>query len=332
MSSMSNNASQIPSNATEHVEVTHHIDAFLEMLSAERGAARNTLDAYQRDLKDFAGFLAGRGKSAHEAGTGDVRSYLENLTAQGLSAATAARRLSAIRQFHGFLYTDGVRTDDPCGAIEGPRRARPLPKTLSVEEVDGLLVAARLVEDGRSQEEAVRAYKRARLVCLMEVLYATGLRVSELVGLPLSAAKGDGRFLTITGKGGRERLVPLSETARRAIDDYLPLRVQRLGDGVSPWLFPSRGRQGHLTRHRFAQLLKDLAVSAKLDATRVSPHTLRHAFASHLLANGADLRAVQQMLGHADISTTQIYTHVLDDRLKSLVDEHHPLAKDDTKP
>jgi integrase/recombinase XerD len=305
----------------------HHIDAFLEMLSAERGAARNTLDAYQRDLKDFAGFLATRAKDVAGAQTMDVRDYLESLSTQGLSASTAARRLSAIRQFHGFLYADGIRTDDPCGAIEGPRRARPLPKTLSVEEVDKLLAAARLVEDGRSQEEAVRAYKRARLVCLMEVLYATGLRVSELVGLPLSAAKGDARFLTIAGKGGRERLVPLSEAARHAIDDYLPLRVQRLGDAVSPWLFPSRGRQGHLTRHRFAQLLKDLSQAARLDTSRVSPHTLRHAFASHLLANGADLRAVQQMLGHADISTTQIYTHVLDGRLKALVDEHHPLAK-----
>ncbi|HEX7775627.1 MAG TPA: site-specific tyrosine recombinase XerD [Parvibaculum sp.] len=305
----------------------HHIDAFLEMLSAERGAARNTLDAYQRDLRDFAAFLASRTKGIEEARTMDVRDYLESLSTQGLSASTAARRLSAIRQFHGFLYTDGVRTDDPCGAIEGPRRARPLPKTLSVEEVDGLLAAARLAEDGRSQEEAVRAYKRARLVCLMEVLYATGLRVSELVGLPLSAAKGDGRFLSISGKGGRERLVPLSEAARLAIDEYLPLRVVRLGDAVSPWLFPSRGRQGHLTRHRFAQLLKELSIAAHLDPARVSPHTLRHAFASHLLANGADLRAVQQMLGHADISTTQIYTHVLDGRLKELVHQYHPLAK-----
>lgn len=324
---MSNETSNIPANDTGQKSGKHHIEAFLEMLSAERGAARNTLDAYQRDLRDFSTYLEQHNKSVVAAQTSDIRAYLEALSAQGLSASTAARRLSAIRQFHGFLYTDGVRTDDPCGAIEGPRRARPLPKTLSVEEVDGLLVAARLVEDGRSQEEEVRAYKRARLVCLMEVLYATGLRVSELVGLPLSAAKGESRFLTISGKGGRERLVPLSETARRAIDDYLPRRVARLGDTVSPWLFPSRGRQGHLTRHRFAQLLKDLAVSAKLDATRVSPHTLRHAFASHLLANGADLRAVQQMLGHADISTTQIYTHVLDDRLKSLVEENHPLAK-----
>jgi len=306
-----------------------HIDAFLEMLSAERGAARNTLDAYGRDLRDFAGFIEARGKPVTGAAPDDLRAYLEALSEQGLSASTAARRLSAIRQFHAFLYADGIRTDDPCSVIEGPRRSRPLPKTLTVDQVDALLAASRLVEDGRSQEETVRAYKRARLVCLMEVLYATGLRVSELVGLPLSAVKGDERFLTVSGKGGRERLVPLSATARAAIDEYLPLRVQRLGDSVSPWLFPSRGRQGHLTRHRFAQLLKDLAVAAHLDVNVVSPHTLRHAFASHLLANGADLRAVQQMLGHADISTTQIYTHVLDERLKEMVQRHHPLAKND---
>lgn len=305
----------------------HHIEAFLEVLSAERGAARNTLDAYERDLRDFAGFLSSRDRALDAATSRDIRDYLEGLTAQGLSASTAARRLSALRQFHGFLFAESIRKDDPCGSIEGPRRARPLPKTLTVEEVDALLAAARLAEDGRTQEEAVLAYKRARLVCLMEVLYATGLRVSELVGLPLTAVRGDERFLAVSGKGGRERLVPLSETARQAIDAYLPLRTMRLGDHVSPWLFPSRGRQGHLTRHRFAQLLKDLAVSAGLDPTRVSPHTLRHAFASHLLANGADLRAVQQMLGHADISTTQIYTHVLDERLKELVQTHHPLAR-----
>jgi integrase/recombinase XerD len=303
------------------------IDAFLEMLSAERGAARNTLDAYERDLKDFSAFLNSKGKAVDAATTRDVRDYLEGLSTQGLSASTAARRLSALRQFHGFLFAEGIRKDDPCGSIEGPRRARPLPKTLTVGEVDALLAAARRAEDGRTHEEAVLAYKRARLVCLMEVLYATGLRVSELVGLPLSAVRGEERFLAVSGKGGRERLVPLSEAARSAIDAYLPLRSMRLGDHVSPWLFPSRGRQGHLTRHRFAQLLKDLAISAGLDPTRVSPHTLRHAFASHLLANGADLRAVQQMLGHADISTTQIYTHVLDERLKDLVQTHHPLAR-----
>ncbi len=315
----------------ESRERGQHLEAFLEMLSAERGAARNTLDAYERDLKDFSAFLTARGKPATGATTKDIRDYLEGLSDQGLSASTAARRLSAIRQFHGFLFTENIRSDDPCGSIEGPRRARPLPKTLTVEEVDALLSAAQRAEDGRTQEEAVLAYKRARLVCLMEVLYATGLRVSELVGLPLSAVRGDERFLAVSGKGGRERLVPLSETARASIDAYLPLRSMRLGGQVSPWLFPSRGRQGHLTRHRFAQLLKDLAVAAGLDPTRVSPHTLRHAFASHLLANGADLRAVQQMLGHADISTTQIYTHVLDERLKELVQTHHPLAKKGNK-
>ena len=293
------------------IEGQKYIEAFLEMLSAERGAARNTLEAYHRDLKDFAGFLAGRRRGVHEASTEDIRAYLEALNSQGLSAATAARRLSAVRQFHNFLYSDNVRGDDPCSTVEGPRRARPLPKTLTVAEVDALLAASREAVDGRSHEEEVLAYKRARL-------------------LPLSAVRGDQRFLTVAGKGGRERLVPLSDTARKAINDYVPLRARRLGDRVSPWLFPSRGRQGHLTRHRFAQLLKDLAVSAGIDAKRVSPHTLRHAFASHLLANGADLRAVQQMLGHADISTTQIYTHVLDERLKELVETKHPLAGKDS--
>lgn len=307
-----------------------HIEAFLEMLSAERGAARNTLDAYQRDMRDFAGFLSERHVDIDKASAADVRAYLDALAAQGLSPSTAARRLSAIRQFHGFLFAEGVRSDDPCGSIEGPRRARSLPKTLSVAEVDALLAAARLSEDGRSQEAAAKAYKRARLICLMEVLYATGLRVSELVGLPVSAVRGDARFLAVSGKGGRDRLVPLSDAGRSAIDTYLPLRALRLGDRVSPWLFPSRGKQGHLTRHRFAQLLKDVAVAAGLEQEAVSPHTLRHAFASHLLANGADLRAVQQMLGHADISTTQIYTHVLDERLKELVQDHHPLAKKDS--
>lgn len=307
-----------------------HIEAFLEMLSAERGAARNTLDAYQRDMRDFATFLSSRHVAVEKASPADIRAYLDALSSQGLSASTAARRLSAIRQFHGFLFGEGVRSDDPCTSIEGPRRARPLPKTLSVAEVDGLLQAARQAEDGRTHEESAKAYKRARIICLMEVLYATGLRVSELVGLPVSAVRGDARFLAVSGKGGRDRLVPLSDAARKAIDDYLPLRSQKLGDRLSPWLFPSRGQQGHLTRHRFAQLLKDIAVNAGLDAEAVSPHTLRHAFASHLLANGADLRAVQQMLGHADISTTQIYTHVLDERLKELVQAHHPLARKDS--
>ena len=219
----------------------------------------------------------------------------------------------------------------PSAIAWGP--ANQVPREMDARDMarvrDAFVAAAQRAEDGRTQEETVLAYKRARLVCLMEVLYATGLRVSELVGLPLSAVRGDERFLAVSGKGGRERLVPLSETARAAIDAYLPLRSMRLGEQLSPWLFPSRGRQGHLTRHRFAQLLKDLSVAAGLDQSRVSPHTLRHAFASHLLANGADLRAVQQMLGHADISTTQIYTHVLDERLKELVQTHHPLARKD---
>lgn len=308
-----------------------HIEAFLEMLSAERGAAKNTLDAYERDLSDFARFLGTSKTDLTAAGPEGIRGYLNTIEAQGFSASTAARRLSAIRQFHGFLYSEGLREDDPCSSIEGPRRVRPLPKTLSVNEVDALLAAARKIEDGRAQEEVVRAYKRARIICLMEVLYASGLRVSELVGLPIHAVQGDDRHLTVDGKGGRQRLVPLSPAARQAIDVYLPLREIRLDGQPSNWLFPSRGQQGHLTRHRFAQLLKELSLVAGIDPARVSPHTLRHAFASHLLANGADLRAVQQMLGHADISTTQIYTHVLDEKLRALVQTHHPLA-DAVKP
>ena len=304
----------------------HHLESFLEMLGAERGAAANTLQAYRRDIDHFGLFLTARRKPLNEAEANDVRAYLEHLHKLGLSAATAARRLSAVKQFHEFLRADGIRDDDPCALIEGPRLGRPLPKTLSVDDVDRLLTAASEQIDRRVRDESLAAYKRARLVCLMEVLYATGLRVSELVTLPLNAVANDPRLIVIKGKGGRERLVPLSEPAREAIKTYLKLRKARPGLARSPWLFPSGAKDGHLTRHRFAQLLKELAIDAGLKPDSVSPHTLRHAFASHLLQNGADLRAVQQLLGHADISTTQIYTHVLEERLRSLVAEHHPLA------
>lgn len=297
------------------------------MLSAERGAALNTLEAYRRDLEDYASFLAQRRAGVEQAQATHVRGYLASLADAGYSASTAARRLSALRQFHGFLFAEGMRADDPCAVIEAPRQGRPLPKVLSVDEVERLLEAATRQEEARSRQDVTRAYKRARTVCLMEVLYATGLRVSELVGLPMSAVAADARVVTVRGKGGRERLVPLSDAARTALDAYLRMRDAMLGGAHSPWLFPSRGRQGHLTRHRFAQLLKELAAGAGIPPQRISPHTLRHAFASHLLANGADLRVVQQMLGHADISTTQIYTHVLDERLKKLVEEGHPLAR-----
>ena len=291
------------------------IESFLDMLAAERAAARNTLEAYRTDIEDFAAFLIARGRAVDAASTEDVRAYLDRLARHHLSTATAARRLSALRQFHRFLFSEGVRADDPCLPIEGPRKERPLPKILSEEEVGRLIAAAHLdpSPDGR------------RRACLMELLYASGLRVSELVGLPLSAVRGDPRLLLVRGKGNRERLVPLSEPARQALAAYLEVRPVFLRKGAdSPFLFPSRSGQGHLTRHRFAQILQEIAVQAGIAAHRLSPHTLRHAFATHLVAHGADLRAVQQMLGHADISTTQIYTHVDSTRLKAVHKKFHP--------
>tara|TARA_Y100001934_G_scaffold250419_1_gene312697 strand:+ start:502 stop:1401 length:900 start_codon:yes stop_codon:yes gene_type:complete len=293
------------------------IELFLEMMSAERGAAQTTLKNYQRDLEDFADFADRNGTEIAAADTGTIRDYLAALSSTGLAASTAARRLSALRQFFGFLYAEGLREDDPCVAVEGPRRTRPLPKVLAEDEVELLLDEARRKSgpDG------------ARLVALMEALYATGLRVSELVALPLSAATPGTRILMVRGKGNKERIVPLSEIAAQAIAAYVAVRSRHLKEGdQSPWLFPSRGASGHLTERRFSQMIKALAYDAGLDPSRVSPHVLRHAFASHLLAHGADLRAVQQMLGHADISTTQIYTHVLEERLKEIVTRHHPLS------
>jgi integrase/recombinase XerD len=301
---------------------SRHLEAFLEMLIAERGAAANTVEAYRRDLADFAGFLAQRGTPVEAADTAALRAYLARLARAGMAPRTAARRLSALRQFHRFLYGEGVRSDDPTAALDSPRQGRPLPKYLSEAEVDQLLAAAhaRPGPDG------------ARLVTLLELLYATGLRVSELVGLPLAALARDRRLLSVRGKGNKERLVPLSGPARAALAAWLPVREAALGRGrASRWLFPSFGRSGHLTRHRLGQLLKELALAAGLAPARVSPHVLRHAFATHLLAHGADLRSVQRLLGHADISTTQIYTHVLEERLKSLVAEHHPLAKQERR-
>lgn len=301
----------------------HLVESFLEMMSAERGTARNTLEAYHRDLTDYAGFLAGRGRGLTTADSEDIRAYLGALEATGLAASTAARRLSALRQFHKFLYSDGVRTDNPVTVIDSPRLGRPLPKVLSVAEVDRLLALAR--EEADLGERAGRP-EPVRLMCLIELLYATGLRISELVALTVQAVQVDDRVLTIRGKGGRERLVPLSRPAREAVARQL--RAERAaGAGGSPWLFPSHGGQGHVTRQFVARSLKALAARAGLAPTKVSPHVLRHAFASHLLAGGADLRAVQQMLGHADISTTQIYTHVLAERLREVVTSRHPLAR-----
>jgi integrase/recombinase XerD len=310
---------------------TPHVTAFLDMMAAEKGAAVNTLDAYRRDLSDFTAFLDRTGTSLMGAKQADVSRYLVELSQAGLKPASRARRLSAVRQLYKFLEAEGiVAAGNPTGGVTGPGKTRALPKTLSVDDVDRLIEASAHAAEGLSGRDLVRA---VRHYCLLEMLYATGMRVSELVSLPRSVLKGDPRLLTIRGKGGRERLVPLNSKARAALDRYLGLGTDPR-DRVAPmittrFLFPSRGEDGHLTRQRFAQDLKETAVAAGLDPERVSPHVLRHAFASHLLDRGADLRAVQSLLGHADISTTEIYTHVLEERLKRLVTEHHPLAKDE---
>ena len=301
------------------------ISTFLEAQAAELGAATNTLLAYGRDLKDFADWLDGRGDFA-TASRDDVEAYLIHCDAQGLAKSTRARRLSAIKQLYRFAFDEGWRRDNPAIQISGPGRDQRLPKVLTEAEVDRLLQAAR--EMGTHRED------RLRNTCLMELLYATGMRVSELVSLPVSAARGDPRMLLIMGKGGKERMVPLSPPARAALTVWLDLRdaaqdtARGKGKPVSKYLFPSTGRLGHLTRHMFYLLIKDMAVHAGISPAKVTPHTLRHAFATHLLANGADLRAIQTLLGHADVATTEIYTHVLDARLTALVMQHHPLAKE----
>jgi len=304
---------------------SRQIELFLDMLSAERGAAANTIEAYRRDLTHCAAALAASGRRIDKAGSGDLRTYLSGLGDDGLSAASQARRLSSLRQFYRFLYLEGHRGDDPAAALAGPRRGRTLPRVLSVDEVDRLLAVARAACDAPDLSPAERL-RRLRLWCLLELLYATGLRVSELVSLPVSAARQDARLLMVRGKGDKERLVPLNQTAKGAMAEYLAARVAA-GLAASRWLFPSFGESGHLTRQHFARDLKALAGASGLRAETVSPHVLRHAFASHLLQRGADLRAVQTLLGHADISTTQIYTHVLEDRLKNMVRDLHPLAE-----
>jgi integrase/recombinase XerD len=295
----------------------HLVEAFLEMQSAERGAAKNTLDAYRRDLTAFAMAMRKAGVALDKAAKADVTAYLQGLAAD-ISPATQARKLSAIRQFFKFLVSDGVRPDDPAAAIEGPKRGRPLPKSISQEGVGAVLakVQSREGPDG------------VRLWCLVELLYATGLRISELVGLPLAALTAERRTILVRGKGGRERLVPLHDEARAAIKAYLAVRPSFMKPGAkSPFAFPSRGASGHLTRRRVGQMLEELGLRSGHNLQGLSPHKFRHAFASHLLANGADLRAVQTLLGHADIATTQIYTHVEAERLKSLVNQKHPLAR-----
>jgi len=304
---------------------------FLDMLAAERGAGPNTLEAYGRDLDDLAAHLAAAKRTIANATTADLRAYLGTLAARGFKASSVARRLSAIRQLYRFLYAEGHRRDDPAAVIEGPKRGRVLPKVLSIAEVDRLLAAAHAGADDAARPDAERL-RALRLACLLEVLYATGLRVSELIALPASAARRDERMLVVRGKGGKERLVPLNQAARTAMRAYLDRLAEgerfARGESASKWLFPSFGESGHLTRQHVARELKGLVAGAGIAPARVSPHVLRHAFASHLLQNGADLRVVQTLLGHADISTTQIYTHVLDERLKSLVRDLHPLGEE----
>jgi integrase/recombinase XerD len=299
------------------------IALFLDMQAAERGAGENTLAAYRNDLDDLSGYLHAQGSSIAAADTETLRGFLSELTRRGLATASLARRLSALRQLYRFLYAEGKRPDDPAAVLQGPKRGRSLPKVLSIAEVDKLLAKARVHAEDGEQPPAARL-RAARLLCLLETVYATGLRVSELVALPASAARRDQRMLVVRGKGGKERLVPLNQAAKRAMTEYLKLGGKAAAQ--SKWLFPSFGEQGHLTRQHFARELKALGAASGISGERLSPHVLRHAFASHLLHNGADLRVVQTLLGHADISTTQIYTHVLEERLKSLVRDLHPLA------
>jgi integrase/recombinase XerD len=299
---------------------------FLDMLTAERGAAAHTVEAYTRDLADFLAFIAAKGKTAKTATADHLRAYLAGLARKGLAPTSRARKLSAIRQFFRFLLAEGLRAGDPCSAIDSPKLGRPLPKILSLAEVEMLLETARQASE--NAEEGVARRRALRLYAALETLYATGLRVSELIALPRNVLIADDRVLTIKGKGGRERLVPLNEAAQTALQAHLAAvhADEKEGKRVSSWLFPSTGGQ-HLTRQRFGQELKALALAAGIEPARVSPHVLRHAFASHLLERGADLRTVQQLLGHADISTTQIYTHVIEERLRRLVEQHHPLAQ-----
>lgn len=298
-------------------------EAFLEMMSAERGAANNTLEAYRRDLDDASAVLKSLGTSLAKAQADDIRGLIGDLAARGFSPASQARRLSALRQFYKFMHAEGLRNDDPTGVIDSPRKTRSLPKVLSIDDVSRLLAQAEAdIAMARDKQEELR---HIRFRALLELLYATGMRVSELVSLPYRVLADNGRFLIIRGKGAKERMVPMSRPSRAALDAWL----DAIGDVAeeSGYLFPANSSDGYLSRQVFARELKEVAGRAGIPVAKVSPHVLRHAFASHLLAGGADLRAVQELLGHADISTTQIYTHVLDERLRQLVNEHHPLAK-----
>jgi integrase/recombinase XerD len=304
-------------------------DLFLDMIATERNASKNTLDAYKRDLDDYAEFLAGKKSDFTKANTQTIRDYLSALSKRELATASVARKLSAIRQLHRFLYTEGLRGDDPSSVLEGPRRGRPLPKIMTIEEVTKLLGAAHELasQGGDTKDAKARQLRALRLAALLELLYASGMRISELIALPASAARTKSDAIIVRGKGNKERLVPIGEAAKRAMKTYFELRSENERPSEQRWLFPSFGASGHVTRQHVARELKALAASAGIAPGKISPHVLRHAFASHLLSNGADLRVVQALLGHADISTTQIYTHVLDERLKNMVRDLHPMAE-----
>ncbi|MCJ8506719.1 site-specific tyrosine recombinase XerD [Rhizobium lemnae] len=302
-----------------------HLEAFLEMMSAERGSAENTLSSYERDLDDLSSFLSEKKTSLLKADSNDLGAYIAHLAKQGFAASSQARRLSAIRQFYKFLFAENIRGDDPSSILDAPKKPQSIPKVLSEADVSRLLERAQ----AEASEEGPGRLLRLRMLALLELLYATGMRVSELVSLPAKVLDQEGRFLIIRGKGNKERLVPLSRSAMKALADYADARRAAIaaGDIDSPWLFSAKSEQGFLPRQIFARDLKSLAGRAGIRAASISPHVLRHAFASHLLQNGADLRVVQELLGHSDISTTQIYTHVLEERLREVVETHHPLAK-----
>lgn len=306
-----------------------HLEAFLEMMIAERGAADNTIESYQRDLTEVSNFLSDRRTSLNKATSDDIKAYLKQMSDEGYAASSQSRHLSSMKQFYRFLHDEGILDDDPTGIIDAPKSGLKLPKTLSEDEVGQLLdLAEAEAKTAKGDKDLI---SKTRFRALLELLYATGMRVSELVALPIGVLKRDEPFLIIKGKGNKERLVPISQAAKSALADYLAAmeayQAKQKNPEETPFLFPANSKTGYLARQVFARELKSIAAQAQIDVEKVSPHVLRHAFASHLLSNGADLRAVQELLGHSDISTTQIYTHVLDERLKKLVNEHHPLAK-----
>ena len=306
-----------------------HLEAFLEMMIAERGAADNTIESYQRDLTEVSNFLSARRTNLNKATSDDIKAYLKQMSDEGYAASSQSRHLSSMKQFYRFLHDEGILDDDPTGIIDAPKSGLKLPKTLSEDEVGQLLdLAEAAAKSAKGDKDLI---SKTRFRALLELLYATGMRVSELVALPIGVLKRDEPFLIIKGKGNKERLVPISQAAKSALADYLAAmeayQAKQKNPAETPFLFPANSKTGYLARQVFARELKSIAAQAGIDVEKVSPHVLRHAFASHLLSNGADLRAVQELLGHSDISTTQIYTHVLDERLKKLVNEHHPLAK-----